>query len=77
MVVPVGGRRGRGGDPGLHEALSLRAAASSISTPRAPTCQMWTSCGPTTRGSLTSTAPVSSTGDRPAHPAHTQLGALG
>ena len=72
MVMPVGGRGG--GHSGLHEALSLCAAASSISTPRALTCQMWTSCGPTTRGSLTSTALVSSTGDRPAH---TRLGALG
>ena len=59
---------GRGGALGAASRSAVPpAAASSISTPRAPTCRTWTSCGPTTRGSLTSTAPVSCAGDRPVH----------
>ena len=41
------------------------AAASSTSTPRAPACRTWPRCGPTTRGSLTSTVLASCAGDRP------------
>lgn len=56
----VGGRRAEGDVGGFssRHCPSLNAVSLTC-TPSVLTCQTWTSCGPTTRGLLTSTAPVS------------------